>query len=655
MDIDLEKRNGDESQDYGVLVFAVLLVSIILHVFLLYFARDLIFFKMSVPGSTHRASKDVPSMSVTRMADDPFRVDREFNGRPLKAPDREKQDERIDRLAGEAGRGISPDQPDRAVVKFDKPDEQADLLKVSPENLVPRLDVSDLADNILGEEKANAEKPLPVSMTTPLLTQDEISSGVFDVSATSLPSPSSSGSAGLPVAEFGKDDIGFSSLPPPPVPSMPPSGAGTSGFGEDAGFATLAAVAMSDEAFSGKSGKGRGGSEQIGKKGEPKIVLPSADLPPPSMPKVDEGAVENQKEAVRRLRDESVFPVESFEPFVNLGLTSWIDPKHPKFKYFRIRVSARDDRTLPVVPKDIVFLMDASGSIAQDRLRSCASAVAKAIENLNPNDRFNIVRFASHFSYAFPERSWRNADAASKEKAVKWLRNLKSKGTTDVFGTLTNVLSLPRDPARPMIAVVVTDGDATKGITSSAEIISRFSELNGGLVSVYMYGVKVNSNAYLMDMIARGNRGEWKRTDSVMKMFSGNAFTKFASSFNRPLLTDISVLFSNASNVESYPKRVSNLYSSQPIDIYGICPADQKSVVFSMRGLNSRKVYEHLFELPFSEASAGDAELKSGWAQRRVYALVSAYAAKPSAALKREILMFSKAYNVEVPYKEEMR
>jgi hypothetical protein len=129
MDIDLEKRNGDESQDYGVLVFAVLLVSIILHVFLLYFARDLIFFKMSVPGSTHRASKDVPSMSVTRMADDPFRVDREFNGRPLKAPDREKQDERIDRLAGEAGRGISPDQPDRAVVKFDKPDEQAAILK----------------------------------------------------------------------------------------------------------------------------------------------------------------------------------------------------------------------------------------------------------------------------------------------------------------------------------------------------------------------------------------------------------------------------------------------------------------------------------------------------------------------------------------------
>jgi hypothetical protein len=278
-----------------------------------------------------------------------------------------------------------------------------------------------------------------------------------------------------------------------------------------------------------------------------------------------------------------------------------------------------------------------------------------AIRNLNPNDRFNIVRFASHFSYAFPERSWQNVNETSILKAEKWLGKLKAKGTTDVFGTLTSILSLPRDPARPMIAVVVTDGDATKGVTSSAEIISRFSELNGGLISVYMYGVKSKSNAYLMDMIARGSRGGWTRSDALMRIFSGDALPQFVNSFNRPLLTDISVIFSNASNVEAYPKLVSNLYSSQPIDIYGICPANQKSVVFSMRGLNARKVYEHIFELPFSDAEKGDASLKDNWAQRRVYALISSYTARPSPSLKREILMFSKAYKVEVPYKEEMK
>jgi hypothetical protein len=100
---------------------------------------------------------------------------------------------------------------------------------------------------------------------------------------------------------------------------------------------------------------------------------------------------------------------------------------------------------------------------------------------------------------------------------------------------------------------------------------------------------------------------------------------------------------------------VSNLYSSQPIDIYGICPADQKSVVFSMRGLNARKVYENLFELKFSDAEQGESSLKDNWAQRRVYALISAYTANPSPSLKRELLMFAKAYKVEVPYKEEIK
>jgi Mg-chelatase subunit ChlD len=592
------------------------------------------------------------------MAEDPFRINREFMGRPLKAPDREKQDERIDRLAGDASRGITPDQPESALTKVDKLDEQTELLRVSPENLVPRLDISDLAVNILNEDKIQTEKPLTVSQVTPLLTQKEISSGVFDFTAPSIASQLSAGSAGLAVTPFGNDDIGFSSLPPPPMPTMPQAdGEGSSGFGEDAGFASLAAVAMSDDAFSGgaKGFKRSRGGGDIPQKVVPEINLPKADLPPPSMPKVDEGTVSKRKEAVRRLRDETSQNAESFEPFVNLALQSWIDPLHPQFKYFRVRVSSRDDRTLPVIPKDIVFLMDASGSIAQDRLRSCCSAVMNAIRNLNPNDRFNIVRFASHFSYAFPERSWQNVNETSILKAEKWLGKLKAKGTTDVFGTLTSILSLPRDPARPMIAVVVTDGDATKGVTSSAEIISRFSELNGGLISVYMYGVKSKSNAYLMDMIARGNRGGWTRSDALMRIFSGDALPQFVNSFNRPLLTDISVIFSNASNVEAYPKLVSNLYSSQPIDIYGICPANQKSVVFSMRGLNARKVYEHIFELPFSDAEKGDASLKDNWAQRRVYALISSYTARPSPSLKREILMFSKAYKVEVPYKEEMK
>ena len=93
MDIDFEKESDNTSQDYGVLAFVVLIVSILLHVFLLYFARDMVFFKLAIPRTTQRSSQDVPSMSVTRMSEDPFKIDQEFRGRPLKAPDREKQTE----------------------------------------------------------------------------------------------------------------------------------------------------------------------------------------------------------------------------------------------------------------------------------------------------------------------------------------------------------------------------------------------------------------------------------------------------------------------------------------------------------------------------------------------------------------------------------
>ncbi|MBR0506066.1 MAG: VWA domain-containing protein, partial [Kiritimatiellae bacterium] len=230
---------------------------------------------------------------------------------------------------------------------------------------------------------------------------------------------------------------------------------------------------------------------------------------PPAMSRVDEAIVMKEKAAVRKLRDEKASAGRPFNQNVKTDLGYWIDPAQPKLKYFRVRVASNPDNPLPIVSKDIVFMLDASGSIGNDRLNSCRKAVLEALDRLNTGDRFNVVAFRDKFSYAFADTAWREVDVNSVEEARKWLSTLKAHGNTDVFRTLRSVLTLPRDPARPIVAFVATDGDATSGMTRSAEIISRFSELNGGLISIFMYGVKPEANAYLMDMLTRCNRGGW--------------------------------------------------------------------------------------------------------------------------------------------------
>ena len=125
--------------------------------------------------------------------------------------------------------------------------------------------------------------------------------------------------------------------------------------------------------------------------------------------------------------------------------------------------------------------------------------------------------------------------------------------------------------------------------------------------------------------------------------------------FQRPVLADISVLFSASSRAETYPQLVSNLCEDEPIEIYGSCPADQKDLVFSLRGLNGAMVFENMFRLPFAKAEKMGPEVKTAWAQRRLYALIAAYTARPDARLLKDLRAFADAYQIQIPYEREMR
>ena len=357
---------------------------------------------------------------------------------------------------------------------------------------------------------------------------------------------------------------------------------------------------------------------------------------------------------MRRLRDEKVATGRPFDRNVNVTLGSWIDPAHPSNRYFRVRVASNALDPLPIVSKDIVFMLDASGSIGNDRLSSCRNAVLEALNRLNTGDRFNVVAFRDKFSYAFPDTAWREVDLNSAEEARKWLRTLKAHGNTDVFRTLRSVLTLPRDPARPIVAFVATDGDATSGMTRSAEIISRFSELNGGLVSIFMYGVKPEANAYLMDMLTRCNRGGWA-CHKGLRWQAAKGVPDLSKKFEKPVLTDVAVIFTASSRAETYPKLVTNLCEDEPVEIYGVCPADQKELVFQMRGLNSVTPFESMFTLSFASAQQMDQDVRTEWATRRLYEQIAEYTRKPSKKLLADIHAFAAAYGIAVPYEKEMK
>ncbi|MBQ6915562.1 MAG: hypothetical protein IJQ65_07565, partial [Kiritimatiellae bacterium] len=169
----------------------------------------------------------------------------------------------------------------------------------------------------------------------------------------------------------------------------------------------------------------------------------------------------------------------------------------------------------------------------------------------------------------------------------------------------------PRDPARPLIALVVTDGDANAGVRDTSEILSKFTALNDGLVSVYMYGVKSSANRELIDVLTRGNRGESFIFDG-WRWSAGSGIEGLSNRFRDPVLSDLRLVFSSSTRAEAYPRRLKNLYKGESLEVVGRVPAGIKEIAFSLKGLNGVKAYEGFFRVPLASASA-DAAAAGAW------------------------------------------
>lgn len=640
----------------GLLAF-VFFISCATHVALMYACSGYAFAPPppNMDGGRKKWTKQLPVMQVSKMTEDPLAREAQ-KARPAAAPVVEKQEDRVSRLESAVSPAIMPELPRPASTA---PVADAMPAPATPEaaEWTPRQKIAEIEAPTVPDDQAALPR-LVIPKVERVGHAADITPA-YDL----MSKPAAAG--------MGTGGGAFGSAPPAAVaeaaaaPVTPPPAAIPKPVGLGGGISpaldrppSLTVLSAAEEAAAKKAADDARAAEKVGKaaarlqeEARAKAVKPP---PAPAATAVDEKKIAKEKEAVRTLRDETTPQGRPFEEHVKFGLGAWTDPANPGEKYFRIVMSSRPENPLPVVAKDIVYLLDASGSIMNDRLKSCRKAISKSLRMLNTGDRFNVIAFRDKFTYAFPDTAWKEVTEKSLDEADEWLSYLTAHGQTDVFRTLRGVLAMPRAPHRPMVAFFITDGDATSGMTRSAEIISRFAELNDGLVSIYMYGVKENANAYLMDMVTRSSRGGWSRHKG-MRWTAADGIPALAKKFERPVLTDITVLFTTSSNAETYPRLVTNLSQDEPIEIYGKCLAGQKELVFSMRGLNGATVFENIFTLPFSKAEKLGKDTRTEWAQRRMYAMIADYTRAPTANAMRDIRAFAERYGIEIPYEKEIK
>ena len=478
---------------------------------------------------------------------------------------------------------VSMDVVDDVEAKKDAP-------KAKDESEAPRAEIPTDAPGTI-------EKDVPVAAP--------ITPSLFP-SASEVPEPERFVATELKTPEVSKTLVPTIKVAPPPI-----GGAGS--LAPDAGAPAAPSVAPVLEAPAVAPVSAEGFSDAMADLPvaveEEKQTKPEFTPPEEVMQAVDEKIVEQTKDAVRTLVDAE--DAKELAKYVNVAISS--SPSADGWTYFRVMMSPRRD--LKPVPKDVVILLDASGSIGPERMASVRKAAKKILRSAaNTGDRFNLVAFRDRYSYAF--RTWQECTVQSYAAADKWLDGVAPHGRTDVFSTISSVLTLPRNPTRPLIALVVTDGDANTGVSATSEILSKFTALNDGLVSIYMYGVKASANRELIDVLTHGNRGESFIFEG-WRWGAGNGLEGLSDRFRDPVLSDLRVIFAAGTNGEVYPRRLKNIYRGGTLEFYGRVPAGTKEVSFSLKGLNGADAFESFFTLPLGTA-AQDAAIVEAFRMEKV-------------------------------------
>lgn len=295
--------------------------------------------------------------------------------------------------------------------------------------------------------------------------------------------------------------------------------------------------------------------------------------------------------------------------------------------------------------KDIVFLLDVSGSMAgEEKLGAAKKALDFFLSALEDHDRFTIIPFSTDVN------PWQEklvlAEKDEVEDAIEFVRGLKAIGGTNISEALVRTLSLDRSSIRPFYIAFITDGKPTVGITRLDDILKLVEKrLNGA--KIFALGVGYDVNTHLIDKLAQVSKGvsEYAKPEEDLELL----LSDFYSKLSHPAVVDVSIDYGGLGVYQAYPQVLSDLFYGSQIVIIGKYrnPGLHTIVLKGLRG-GKEEVFER--KLLFPETS-DHPFLPRLWAKRRVgYLLDEIRLHGEDRELVDEIVELGKCYGIVTPY-----
>lgn len=305
--------------------------------------------------------------------------------------------------------------------------------------------------------------------------------------------------------------------------------------------------------------------------------------------------------------------------------------------------------TLPndqIAAKDVIVVLDQSGSMFGDKWDQARGAAEYVLNQLNPNDRFNVILFSTGW------RIFSNQMEAPSEAqgAIDWVRGQEAVGGTDINGALSEALKLV-DAERPTTILFLTDGLATEGVTATDEILANVKEAARPNVRIFTFGVGDDVDTFLLDSIVRDQRGAGSYVRPTERI--DEEVAALYSKISAPVLTDVSLDMGGLTTSDMYPTMpLPDLFAGTQLTLVGRYRGDADNLSFTLRGtVNGQEQVFTYSGLNFPSRAGGEAFIARLWATRRIGDLLNSIRLNgENPELVDSIVRLSVRYGIITPY-----
>ncbi|XP_040891037.1 inter-alpha-trypsin inhibitor heavy chain H3 isoform X6 [Toxotes jaculatrix] len=222
--------------------------------------------------------------------------------------------------------------------------------------------------------------------------------------------------------------------------------------------------------------------------------------------------------------------------------------------------------SLPRIPKNVVFVIDQSGSMHGRKIEQTRIALIHILNDLKEDDYFGLITFDSSIFHW--KRKLVQATKRNLESAKNFAQNIKDRGATDINSAVLEGARMlnanPRETSASIL-ILLTDGDPTTGVTALKTIQSNAREAIGGKFPLYCLGFGFDVNFDFLKTMSLQNNGVARRIyeDSDADLQLKGFYEEVAT----PLLTDVTMIYLGGTNLTQ--TNFSQYYNGSEIVVAG--------------------------------------------------------------------------------------